>query len=164
MAASRDLMYFWYLNKLQFDQLLYTDTDSVIVYTNEDNASHITLPTSDLLGDLKDEYGDLLDENSSWYLNEMLAYGPKMYQLEFKDMKTRKVVKWVKTMKGILLKGNAEMFSLTKFPCIGTPCWIFHCILQYGSQWKYHTMSDIWNAMLLLNDVDQVEIMKAVHR
>ena len=34
-AAARDLMYSHYLSKLRPDQLLYTDTDSVIVYFNK---------------------------------------------------------------------------------------------------------------------------------
>ena len=59
-AASRHLMYFHYLSKLKPEQLLYTDTDSVIVYFDEDADGHIDLPMSDLLGDLKDEYGNLL--------------------------------------------------------------------------------------------------------
>ena len=52
-AASRHLMYFRYFSKLKPEQLLYTDTDSVIVYFDEDADGHIDLPTSDLLGDLK---------------------------------------------------------------------------------------------------------------
>ena len=58
-AASRDLMYFLYLSVLHSDQLLYTDMDSVEVFMNEDDETHISLPMPDLLGDLKDEYGDL---------------------------------------------------------------------------------------------------------
>ena len=58
-AASKDLMYFRYLSMLYPDQLLYTDTDRVIVFFDEDDETHVSLPTSDLLGDLKDEYGDL---------------------------------------------------------------------------------------------------------
>ena len=34
-ATARDLMYSRYLSKLRPDQLLYTDTDSVIVYFNK---------------------------------------------------------------------------------------------------------------------------------
>ena len=58
-AASKDLMYFRYLSMLYPDRLLYTDTDSIIVFFDEDDETHVSLPTSDLLGDLKDEYGDL---------------------------------------------------------------------------------------------------------
>ena len=36
MAESRHLMYFRYLSKLRPEQLLYTDTDTVIVYFDED--------------------------------------------------------------------------------------------------------------------------------
>ena len=63
MAASRDLMYFHYLSKLKYNQLLYTDIDSVIVYQDSRVYDHVVLPTSDLLGDLKDEYGDALRGN-----------------------------------------------------------------------------------------------------
>ena len=55
-AVARDLMYEHYLSKLNADdQLLYTDTDSVIVFHNKSNKVHVTLPASDLLGELKDE-------------------------------------------------------------------------------------------------------------
>ena len=40
-AASRDLMYCHYFSKLCVDQLLYTDTDSVIVYVDKDNDDHV---------------------------------------------------------------------------------------------------------------------------
>ena len=103
-AASRDLMYLRYLSRLRPEQLLYTDTDSVIVFVDDDDERHVVLPTSDLLGDLKDEYGDLLRDNATWYLSEMTVFGPKMYQLIFKDINTRKVVKGGKTMKGISLR------------------------------------------------------------
>ena len=49
-------MYFRYLSKLTFDQLLYTNTDSVIMYRDFNRADHVMLLTPDLLGDLKDEY------------------------------------------------------------------------------------------------------------
>ena len=81
MAASRDLMYFRYLSKLTFDQLLYTDTDSVIMYRDFNRADHVMSPTSDLLGDLKDEYEDVLKEHPTWYIDEVIAFGPKMYHL-----------------------------------------------------------------------------------
>ena len=81
MAAARDLMFHRYLSKLHPDQLLYTDTDSVIVYEDARNDSHVKLPTLDMLGDLKDEYGELLSEHPNWYIEEFMAFGPKMYQL-----------------------------------------------------------------------------------
>ena len=95
-AALRDLMYLRYLSKLNFDQLLYTDTDSVIIYLDKDNLDHVSLPTSDLLGDLKDEYRDLFCDNPMWYISELMAFGPKMYQIIVKDKCTGEVVKWVK--------------------------------------------------------------------
>ena len=42
MAAARDLMFRRYLSKLHPDQLLYTDTDSVIVYEDARNDSHVS--------------------------------------------------------------------------------------------------------------------------
>ena len=62
-AAARDLMYCRYLLKLWPEQLLYTDTDSMIVYVNKKNLLHIDLPTSDMLGDVEDEYAEMLNEN-----------------------------------------------------------------------------------------------------
>ena len=106
--------------------------DSVIVYIDKSDDDHVELPTSDLLGDLKDEYEDLLRDNPSWHISEMIAYGPKMYQLLFKDTITGSVVKWVKTMKGISVRGNANMFSLDKVPLYRSPVLDFCCMLQYG--------------------------------
>ena len=100
-AASRDLMYFQYLSMLCLDQLLYTNTDSIIVFFDEDDETQVSLPTSDLLGDLKDEYGNLFQDHPMWYVSELIAFGPKICQLIVKDKNTGKVVKWVKTMKSI---------------------------------------------------------------
>ena len=140
MAASRHLMYFHYLSKLKPEQLLYTDTDSVIVYFDEDADGHIDLPTSDLLGNLKDEYGDLLLLNPTWYISELIAFGPKMYQLILRDKNSGEVVKWSKTMKGISLKGKLDMFSNDKIPLYRNPVLDFCCVLQYGSKMKYTSM------------------------
>ena len=76
-AAVRDLMYSRCLLKLRPEQLLYTDTDSMIVYVNKKNPLHIDLPTSNMLGDLKDEYAEMLNENPNWYVYEFMAFGPK---------------------------------------------------------------------------------------
>ena len=38
------------------------------MYRDKANESHVELPTSDLLGDLKDEYGELLSRNPGWYV------------------------------------------------------------------------------------------------
>ena len=146
-AASRDLMYFRYLSKLNFDQLLYTDTDSVIIYLDKDNVDHVSLPTSDLLGDLKDEYGDLFCDNPTWYISELMAFSPKMYQIIVKDKCTGEVVKWVKTMKGSSLKGNVTMFTNDKILLYRNPVLDFCCILQYGSKFRYTSMQEIWRAM-----------------
>ena len=81
---------------------------------------------------------------------EMIAFGPKMYQLVFKYRNTHYVIKWVKTMKGISLKGNADMFSIDKISLYRTPVIDFCCIFQYGSSWHYETMVKIWNMMLKL--------------
>ena len=114
MAAAHDLMYVRYLSKLNYDQLLYTDTDSVIVYPNLNQPNYVQFLTSDLLGELKDEYEELLASNPSWYLSELIAFGPQMYQLIFKDKLNGRVVKWEKTMKGISLKRNLDMLALSK--------------------------------------------------
>ena len=75
MTVARDLIYSRYLSKLQPDELLHTDMDSVIVYVDKRDPLHVKLPTSNILGDLKDEYADILSENSSWYtpLTKLLA-------------------------------------------------------------------------------------------
>ena len=79
------------------------------------------LPTSDLLGDLKDEYGDLLLLNPMCYISELIVFGPKMYQLILCDKNSGEVVKWSKTMKGISLKGNLDIFSNDKIPLYRNP-------------------------------------------
>ena len=112
MAAVRDLMYDRVLSKLKLDQLLYTDMDNVIVFQDKRNPSHVDLLTSDMLGDLKDKYAYLLVENLSWYINKFMAFGPKMYQLRLKDLYTGKILWWDKTMKGISMKRNSNLFSI----------------------------------------------------
>ena len=69
-AEARRLMYERYLSVLKPDQLLYMDTDSVIMYRDKTNANHVQLSTSDLLGDLKDEYEEVLLANANWYVQE----------------------------------------------------------------------------------------------
>ena len=150
MAVSRDLMYFRYLSRLKFDQLLYMDTDSIIVYFDDDIEGHVQLPTSDLLGEIKDEYGDLISSNPTWYISELIAFDPKMYQLILRDKESGKVIKWAKMMKGISLKGNSDMFSNDKIPLYRNPVLDFCCILQYGLDLKYTSMREIWDAMQLL--------------
>ena len=146
-AASRDLMYTHYLSNLRPDQLLYTNADSVIFYIDKDMDNHVDLPTSDFLGDLKDEYEDVLQKKSSWYISELIAFGPKMYQLILCDKHSGQVIKWVKTMKGISVKGNADMFSNDKIPLYRSPVLDFCCVLQYGLSSKYSTMQEVWEAM-----------------
>ena len=73
-----------------------------------------------------------------------------MYQLILRGKESGKVVKWAKTMKGISLKGNSDMFSNDKIPLYRNPVLDFCCILQYGLDSKYKTMREIWNAMQLL--------------
>ena len=152
-AGARDLMYEHYLSKLSADQLLYTDTDSVIVFHNKSNEAHVTLPTSDILGELKDEYGDILFVNPSWYVSEFIAFGPKMYQLIFKDRKTGKVVKWLKTMKGISMIGNVGMFSSDKLPMYRNPIIDFCSVLRYGSANAFSSTDDVRVKMLDLKKV-----------
>ena len=143
MAASRDLMYFRYLSKLTFDQLLYTDMDSVIMYRDFNRADHIMLPTSDLLGDLKDEYEDVLKEHPTWYIDEVIAFGPKMYHLILRDKISGEVVKWNKAMKGISLHGDPSRFSSNKLHLYRKPVIDFCCVLQYGNKFKFQTMDEV---------------------
>ena len=150
MAAACDLMYVRYLSKLNYDQLLYTDTDSVIVYSNLNQPNHIQLSTSDLLGELKDEYEGLLASNPSWYLSESIAFGPKMYQLIFKDKRNGRVVKWEKTMKGISLKENLDMLALSKVHLYQNPVLDFCSILQFGNKSLYNSIDEVWRKMVPL--------------
>ena len=48
-----------------------------------------------------------------------------MYQLIFKDRRTGKIVKWLKTMKSISMKGNIGMFSSDKLPMYRNPVIVF---------------------------------------
>ena len=123
------------------------DTDSVIFYIDKDMDDHVDLPTSDFLGDLKDEYEDVLQKNPLWYISELIAFGPKMYQLILREKHSGQVVKWVKTMKGISVKGNVDMFSNDKIPLYRNPVLDFCCVLQYGLSSKYSTMQEVWEAM-----------------
>ena len=84
-AAARDLMYSRFLSKLATDQLLYTDTDSVVYFYDSKNPLHVELSTSDMLGDLKDEYEELLLNNPNWYVKEFIAFKPKIYQKVMSD-------------------------------------------------------------------------------
>ena len=147
MAASRDLMYFRYLSKLTFDQLLHTDTDRVIMYWDFNQANHVMLPASDLLGDLKDEYKDVLREHPMWYVDEVIAFGPKMYHLILRDKISGEVVKWNKTMKGVSLRGDPSRFSDNKLHLYRNPVIDFCCVLQYGNKFKFQTMDQVWCAM-----------------
>ena len=122
----------------------------MIVFYSKDNLLHVNLQTSDMLGDLKDEYGDLLSENPSWYINEFIAFGPKMYQLILKDSKTGKIVHWDKTMKGISMKGNSNLFSTKSLPLYRNPILDFCSILQYGSEDLFCTLSDMRSIMIRL--------------
>ena len=149
-AASRDLMYFRYLSKLTFDQLLYTDTDSVIMYRDFNRADHVMLLTSDLLGNLKDEYEDVLKEHPTWYVDEVIAFGPKMYHLILRDKISGEVVKWNKTMKGISLHGDPSRFSSNKLHLYRNPVIDFCCVLQYGNKFKFQTM-DVVTLLLRLS-------------
>ena len=147
-AGAHYLMYNRYLSKLHYDQLLYTDTDSVIVYHDQSNEHHLALPMSDLLGDIKNEYGEVLATNPSWYMSEFIAFGPKMYQLLFKDRMTGKVVRWEKTMKGMSLKGNVEMFPVDKISLCCNPVIDFCSNLQFGNPSSFSSMLAVREKML----------------
>ena len=66
-----------------------------------------------------------------------------MYQLIFKDRKTLKVVKWLKTMKGISMKGNVGMFSSDKLPMYRNLVTNFCSVLQYGSANAFSSIDDV---------------------
>ena len=101
--------------------MLYTDTDSVIVHVDKRNPLHVKLPTSNMLSELKDEYADILSENSSWYVHEFMAFGPKMYQLVLKDGANGNVVRWDKTIKAFSMKGNVDLLSIKIIPLYRNP-------------------------------------------
>ena len=94
------------------------DTDSIVMYRRKKDSKHVSLPTSSLLGELKNEHEELLLENPTWYMQQFFAFGPKMYQLVFKDKVTGRVVHWDKTMKGVSLSGNRSMLTTDKISCI----------------------------------------------
>ena len=91
-AAAGDVMYSRFLSKLATDQLFHTDTDGVVYFYNSKNPLHVELPTSYMLGDLKGEYEELLLNNPNWYVKEVIAFGPKMYQIVMSDKLTGKIV------------------------------------------------------------------------
>ena len=140
-----------YLSKLKPDQLLYTDTDSVVVYRNKKNPSHVQLRTSDMLGELKDEYDNVLSSNSNWFVSEFIAFGPKMYQLLFKDKLTGQIVKWDKTMKGISMKGTTNLVLPKNLHLYRNPVLDFCSILQYGPGNKFLDLDEVRVKMIELH-------------
>ena len=149
-AAARRLMYDRYLSKLSEEQLLYTDTDSIVMYRRKGNVNHVELPTSNLLGELKDEHEELLVENPTRYVQEFFAFGPKMYQLIFKDEITNRVVRWDKTMKGVSLSGNRSMLTLDKISPYRNPVIDYCSILQFSPMHKFHSLGDVREKMFEL--------------
>ena len=136
-------MYSRFLSKLATDQLLYTDTDSVVYFYDSKNPLHVELPTSDMLGDLKDEYEELLLNNPNWYVKEFIAFGPKMYQIVMSDKLTGEIVRWDKTMKGISLKGNKGALAMSSLPKYRNLV-IYYCtVLQYGNVESYSNVLDL---------------------
>ena len=117
------------------------------MYRDFNRADHVMLPTSDLLGDLKDKYKDVLKEHPMWYIDKMIAFGPKMYHLILRDKISGEVVKWNKTMKGISLHGDPSRFSSDKLHLYKNPVIEFCCVLQYGNKFKLQTMDQVWHAM-----------------
>ena len=150
MAAARRLMYDNYLSQLNEEQLLYTDTDSIVMYRRKDNVNHVELPTSNLLGELKDEHEELMAENPTWYVQEFFAFGPKMYQLIFKDKSMNRVVRWDKTMKGVSLSGNRSMLKLDKISLYRNPVIDYCSILQFSPMHKFNNMGDVREKMFEL--------------
>ena len=89
-----------------------------------------------MLGELKDEYADILSENSSWYVHGFMAFGPKMYQLVLKDGINGKIVRWNKTMKGISMEGKVDLLSIKS-------TLDFCSISHHGSEQSYQEFSEI---------------------
>ena len=74
-----------------------------------------------MLGDLKDEYREMFADHPNWYIQEFMAFGPKMYQLVLRDVNTRKIVHWDKTMKEISMKGNIDLLSMKSLHLYRSP-------------------------------------------
>ena len=49
-----------------------------------------------MLGDLKDEYGEMFADHPDWYIQEFMAFGPKMYQLILRDVIREKLFVGIK--------------------------------------------------------------------
>ena len=96
---------------------------------------------------MKDEYEDVLKEHPTWYVDEVIAFGPKMYHLILRDKISGEVVKWNKTMKGISFRGDPSRFSSDKLHLYRNPVIHFCCVLQYGNKCKFQTMDKVWCAM-----------------
>ena len=90
------------------------------------------LSMSDLLGDLKDEYEDVLKEHPMWYVDEVIVFDPKMYHLILRDKISGKVVKWNKTMKGISLCGDPSRFSSNKLHLYRNP--VIDFVVSYSME------------------------------
>ena len=105
------------------------------------------LLTSDLLGDLKDKYEDVLKEHPKWYIDEVIAFGPKMYHLILRDKISGEVVKWNKTMKGISLRGDPFRFLSNKLHLYRNLVIDFCYVLQYGNEFKFQPMDQVCHAM-----------------
>ena len=103
-----------------------------------------------MLGDLKDEYGEMFANHPNWYIQELMAFGTKMYQLVFSDVNTRKIVRWDKTMKGISVKGNVDWLSMKSLHLYRNPVIDFCCILQYGSKKLYRDLNEVRSMMNVL--------------
>ena len=129
IAATQDLMYSGFLSKLASDQMLYMDTDSLMYFYDSKNPLHIKLPTSDMLGDLKDEYKELLLNNPNWYVKEFIAFGPKMYEIVMSDKLNGEIVRWDKTMKG---NSSKEHWQCQVYSSIGTR----NLLLYHVTIWK----------------------------
>ena len=103
-----------------------------------------------MLGDLKDEYDEVLSEHPDWYIEEFMAFGPKMYQLILLDLKNKEIVKWDKTMKGISVKGIRDLFTHQSLSKYRNPVIDYCCILQYGSKHRYRNLNEVHSMMQIL--------------
>ena len=103
-----------------------------------------------MLEDLKDEYGEVLSEHPNWYIEEFMAFGPKMYQLSLHDLKNKEILRWDKTMKGISMKGNRDLFTHQSLSKYRNPVIDYCCILQHGSKHRYRNLNKVHSMMQIL--------------
>ena len=73
-----------------------------------------------------------------------------MYQLILCDVNTKEIVRWDKTMKGISMKGNHDLFTHQSLSKYRDPLINYCCILQYGSMHRYQNLNEVHSMMRVL--------------